>query len=237
MKATLPVVELFGPTIQGEGPHTGRRAVFLRSGNCNLHCTWCDSWYTWDDERGRAPEVDMDGAALLARIEELEGETPALLILTGGEPLMHQGTEAVRELVQARQGVAPIAVETNGTIPPLPHMVEGVDLFCVSPKLNYQGDPEKLRIKRRPLEAFAALAEQGRAIFKVVCEDIEQVHHALAITDRYGVDRRHVWIMPEGTEAEVVVSRAREMVDLVLAEGANLTLRNHVLLWGDERER
>ena len=47
----LRVNEIFGPTFQGEGPHAGQSAVFLRTSGCNLNCSWCDTPYTWDWER------------------------------------------------------------------------------------------------------------------------------------------------------------------------------------------
>ena len=47
----LPVSEVYGPVWQGEGPDTGRRCSFLRLGHCNLACDWCDTPYTWDDDR------------------------------------------------------------------------------------------------------------------------------------------------------------------------------------------
>ena len=48
MSDLLEVSEIFGLTIQGEGPSVGRRAVFLRLRRCNLACDWCDTRYTWD---------------------------------------------------------------------------------------------------------------------------------------------------------------------------------------------
>ncbi|HHK7228110.1 TPA: hypothetical protein ACQXLV_002143, partial [Streptococcus pneumoniae] len=42
----LPVSEVFGPTIQGEGPHAGRTCHFIRLGGCNLSCSWCDTPYS-----------------------------------------------------------------------------------------------------------------------------------------------------------------------------------------------
>ena len=59
-KASLAVSEIFGPTLQGEGPSSGRRAMFLRLAGCNLSCSWCDTAYTWDWSRyDKKAEVTM----------------------------------------------------------------------------------------------------------------------------------------------------------------------------------
>ena len=56
--ATLVVSEVFGPTVQGEGPSLGKRAAFLRLGRCNLDCAWCDTPFTWKwDEYDPAVEL------------------------------------------------------------------------------------------------------------------------------------------------------------------------------------
>ena len=55
---TLVISEVFGPTVQGEGPTIGRRAAFVRLGRCNLDCSWCDTPYTWDWER-YDPKVEL----------------------------------------------------------------------------------------------------------------------------------------------------------------------------------
>ena len=48
-------------------------------------------------------------------------------------------------------------------------------------------------------------------------------------------DLTEVWVMPEGTDAETLITRSRELIDPVLARGWNLSTRLHVLLWGDRR--
>ena len=46
----IRVNEIFGPTIQGEGSTVGKPCFFLRVAGCNLHCGWCDTYYTWNYE-------------------------------------------------------------------------------------------------------------------------------------------------------------------------------------------
>ena len=48
MAAKIPVLEIFGPTIQGEGRVIGRKTMFVRTAGCDYRCSWCDSAFTWD---------------------------------------------------------------------------------------------------------------------------------------------------------------------------------------------
>ena len=48
MVAKIPVLEIFGPTIQGEGRVIGRKTMFVRTAGCDYRCSWCDSAFTWD---------------------------------------------------------------------------------------------------------------------------------------------------------------------------------------------
>lgn len=44
----IPVLEIFGPTIQGEGMVVGQKTMFIRTAGCDYSCAWCDSAFTWD---------------------------------------------------------------------------------------------------------------------------------------------------------------------------------------------
>jgi 7-carboxy-7-deazaguanine synthase len=69
-------------TIQGEGYHQGRAAYFIRLGGCDVGCVWCDVKDSWD--AGRHPLMAIE--ELISHVEQ----TPAkLVVITGGEPLMH----------------------------------------------------------------------------------------------------------------------------------------------------
>ena len=119
------VKEIFGPTLQGEGFHAGRVAVFVRFAGCNLwsgidnrrednaqrnaaQCPrWCDT-----DFRGGEHLEDTD---IVDRIREVMVDPP-LIVLTGGEPLLQVNRKLIdRLLVGFRRSV--ICIETNGTRP------------------------------------------------------------------------------------------------------------------------
>src|SRR6218665_1032160 len=78
---SLPVMEHFY-TIQGEGFHQGRAAYFIRLGGCDVGCVWCDVKDSWDASKHP-----------MRRLEELVKEADAqagrIVVVTGGEPLMH----------------------------------------------------------------------------------------------------------------------------------------------------
>ena len=87
---TLPVMEHFY-TLQGEGFHQGKAAYFIRLGGCDVGCVWCDVKDSWDG--GKHP---------LQKIQDLVAEvkkSPAeIVVVTGGEPLMHDLAELTHQL-------------------------------------------------------------------------------------------------------------------------------------------
>src|SRR3977135_1497228 len=107
---TLVVSELFGPTLQGEGPSAGQRAGFVRLGRCSLNCAWCDTPYSWDWKRyDPAVELrELEVGAVAARIRAMD---VPMVIVPGGEPLLQQ--RAVVALLRLLPGLA-VEVETNG---------------------------------------------------------------------------------------------------------------------------
>jgi 7-carboxy-7-deazaguanine synthase len=79
--------EIFGPTIQGEGPLIGRPTVFMRTGGCDYSCSWCDTLYAVLREY-RDKWTPTAPAAIMARVNELAGGKPVLVPLSGGNPAL-----------------------------------------------------------------------------------------------------------------------------------------------------
>lgn len=231
--ATLPLSEVFGPTLQGEGPHTGRRCYFVRLGQCNLHCSWCDTPYTWDHRRydvdAECPPTPVD--QVHHRLADLGATRASTVVLSGGEPLIHHHRLQAL-LTPAHQW----HVETNGTIPPPDWWPVAVAHTTVSPKVAQTDDPHGKRIKPKVLNAWAAMG--SRVAFKFVVRatwshpDLARVDN---LVDALGLDPWQVWVMPEGTTPEAVLAGTRLLAQPVIDRGYNLTTRLHTLIWHDER--
>lgn len=231
--STLPVAEIFGPTIQGEGPYAGRPARFVRFGGCNLTCTWCDTPYTWDGARFdlRSQITAMSVEAIVDKLAP-DGD---LVVLTGGEPMLYAERPAFTQLLERlTEASCTIHVESNATLVPPPSVVELVDVFVLSPKLDHAqactGDALMPR-------GWADVANRAEVHLKVVCANRRDVHAAavLAISMNWPADR--TWVMPLGTTAHELAMRWPEILDAAVEHGVNATHRLHILAWGDIRGR
>lgn len=225
---TLVVSEVFGPTWQGEGPSLGRRAGFVRLGRCNLACTFCDTPYTWR-WTDHDPAVELRTMSVDDVLSELRAMDVPLVVVTGGEPLLQQ-SHLPPLLRPLREGGIDVEIETAATLAPSAELIELVTRFNVSPKLANSGNDVDRRLRPDVLRAFEAT---GRAAFKFVALDAVDLDEIGRIVDDHGLT--DVWVMPEGTDAETIVTRSRALIEPVLARGWNLTTRLHVLLWGDRR--
>lgn len=115
----LPVMESFY-TLQGEGFHQGRAAYFIRLGGCDVGCVWCDVKESWDAEKHPKRSIEN----LVAEVKQ----TPAkLVVITGGEPLMHD-LEALTAALQSAGFETNI--ETSGSHP----LSGNWNWICLSPK-------------------------------------------------------------------------------------------------------
>lgn len=237
------VPEIFD-TIQGEGRNLGRPVVFARLSDCNLTCSWCDTPQTWAFNEARASlhdegqvydkEQEQVYIEVGDAVRNIDGYSTKRLVITGGEPMMQQPAigELVRGLRQENGEDYWVEIETNGTIAPTPELLELVDQFNVSAKLENSGNIESKRHKSKALQAFA---ETEKADFKFVVFDDNDLPEILDIVDKYDIPHDRVYLMPEGRSEEEVKRHQEELVDLAKKENFNVTTRLHVLIWGKKR--
>ena len=166
-------------TLQGEGVHAGRRAVFLRFSGCNLWsgreadrasaiCQFCDTDFVGTDgENGGR----YDAEGLAAKVAELwgDGMDSRYVVITGGEPML-QVDDGIVDALHAH--AFQIAIESNGTIKVHP----GIDWICISPKagsdvIQRTGDELKL-VWPQPTSDLDAMEQWQFAHFLIQLMDM-----------------------------------------------------------------
>ena len=119
LEVELPVMEHFY-TLQGEGFHQGKAAYFIRLGGCDVGCVWCDVKDSWDAEKHPKHNIEY----IISNVEKTAAK---LVVITGGEPLMHN-LNALTAVLQSKGFETNI--ETSGA-----HPLSGSwDWICLSPK-------------------------------------------------------------------------------------------------------
>jgi organic radical activating enzyme len=107
-------------TIQGEGYYTGHAAYFIRLGGCDVGCVWCDVKESW--EANKHPQYELN--EIVSWVEKANAK---LVVITGGEPLMHDLSE-LTTLFKSKN--IQTNIETSAA-----HPISGAwDWVCVSPK-------------------------------------------------------------------------------------------------------
>lgn len=130
LKDSLPVMEQFY-TIQGEGFYQGKAAYFIRLGGCDVGCVWCDVKESWD--ASHHPLLTIDSL-----VENAASHPGRLVVITGGEPSMHDLNLLTKKLQSAGLQTN---IETSGSSP----LNGSWDWICLSPKKFKAPLPEILK--------------------------------------------------------------------------------------------
>jgi len=134
----LPVYEYFY-SIQGEGAHTGKPAFFIRLAGCNVGCHWCDVKESW-------PIEDSQFLSVAEIIDKVKKAKTDLVIITGGEPLVHNLDSLTDELKKIDKKVH---LETSGTEP----FSGSFDWICFSPKKF-----------KKPLDVYYKISDELKVV-------------------------------------------------------------------------
>ncbi len=240
VRGRIPVLEIFGPTVQGEGMVIGVKTMFVRTAGCDYSCSWCDSAFTWD---GSAKDEIrwMEPEEIAGELERLAGgRTPGHVTLSGGNPALLRPLGGLIDLLHSRGAL--VALETQGSR--WQDWFADIDELTLSPKPPSSGMDTDWTV----LETIAArLAEAGRLpSLKVVVMSAEDLAYAKEVHRRFpeipmflqaGNDR-----LEEPDAAALrnyLADRYERLVDMVMDDPEWSRVRVlpqlHAWLWGNKR--
>lgn len=208
----LNVAEVFH-SIQGEGPGTGKPAVFLRLAGCNLRCTWCDTPHALSGKDG----VKKSIKDVLDEIKQYECNH---LVVTGGEPMIQQ--EGLKKVLSELDDFF-VEIETNGGFES--SIDEHIDQYNCSPKLKSSGNDE-YELKILP---------NDKTWYKFVINEETDFFDSIDYMTKHDIPQDRALMMPQGSSAEECRRNSLWLVDKCIEHGYNFCPRLHIMLWDNER--
>jgi 7-carboxy-7-deazaguanine synthase len=235
----IPVLEIFGPTIQGEGMVIGQKTMFVRTAGCDYSCAWCDSAFTWD---GSAKE---DIRLLTAReiwneLKEIGGERFSHVTISGGNPALLSNLDELLRIFEENDIQS--ALETQGSR--WQEWFYDIDDLTISPKppsSNMNTDFEKLDFIIQNL-----LENESKFSLKVVVFDDEDLQYAKMVHHRYHnvpfyIQTGNPEVMEENTN-KLVSDLLNDYETLIEKVSLDQELNHvrvlpqlHTIVWGNKR--
>ncbi|GMN98750.1 7-carboxy-7-deazaguanine synthase QueE [Parageobacillus thermoglucosidasius] len=241
MAKKIPVLEIFGPTIQGEGMVIGQKTMFVRTAGCDYSCRWCDSAFTWDGS-AKGEIRQMTAGQIWERLCELGGDRFRHVTISGGNPVLIQALEELVLLLK-NKGVR-IAVETQGSR--WQDWLYDIDDVTISPKPPSSGMETDFAVLDHIIGKLVGAGRASHVSLKVVVFDDDDFDYAKIIHKRYPEISFYLQagnddIMEK--DAAVLREKLLAKLDWLVEKVAQSNELNdvrvlpqlHALLWGNKR--
>ncbi|GAB1533256.1 MULTISPECIES: 7-carboxy-7-deazaguanine synthase QueE [Brevibacillus] len=236
----IPVLEIFGPTIQGEGMVIGQKTMFVRTAGCDYRCNWCDSAFTWDGS-ARDEIRQMSPEAVWEELTRLGGDRFSHVTISGGNPALLAGIGDLIALLK-EHGIR-TAVETQGS--KWQAWLPLIDDITLSPKPPSSGMQTDFQALDRIVHELLDQKHPGLSL-KVVVFDDADFAYARTIHQRFpGVP---FYLQPGNsdlTDADTPSLRDKLLesfewlIDQAMATAdmndAKVLPQLHALVWGNKR--
>lgn len=203
----IPVIEIFGPTIQGEGMVIGQKTMFVRTAGCDYSCAWCDSAFTWD---GTAKELirQMEAEEIWAELKSLGGDAFSFVTISGGNPALFKSIGDLINLLKKNE--IKICLETQGSR--WQEWFMEIDELTISPKPPSSGMKTDFTILDGIIDRLQSTLSDQNVSIKVVIFNDADYEYAKLVHQRYP---RLPFFMQVGNEDLVTSSNETLLSDLI----------------------
>lgn len=233
----MKIVEIF-KSLQGEGSTQGVNSLFIRLPYCNLSCTNCDSVYSWRKDKLKIIEYDDDEYVfdiIRKRTQYINN-----IVFTGGEPLLAKNVKSILKIMN-KFPTKNYEIETNGTLvldsakwKPLP--VSTKIQFNISPKENFPQINNPVTIEPILINQLKKW-KHPRILFivKYLFKDSKDIKFVVEQQNKYLLPSSQIWLQPISTTKEQVLKLTKKYFKQIISHGWNISMRNHVLLFDNEK--
>lgn len=232
----IPVMEIFGPTIQGEGASIGIKTMFVRTAGCDYSCSWCDSSFTWDGTANDEIRM-MNPNEVIEELDALAKDNYGFVTISGGNPsLIDTPIEDLIILLHKKN--IKVGVETQGS--KWQNWLDIVDNLTVSPK----PPSSKMDTDWKVLDFILEKAKKPLVSLKVVVFDDIDFLYAKQVHQRYPDVPFYVQVgNPDANEAGNISNRLLSSLEWLFTKVISDPEMNevrvlpqlHALVWHNKR--
>lgn len=235
----IPVLEIFGPTVQGEGAVIGRKTMFVRTAGCDYRCAWCDSAFTWDGSAKERIRL-LTAEEIWEELLKTGGNTFDHVTISGGNPaLLPQIADLLTKL--GENGIK-TALETQGSR--WQDWFYQIDELTISPKPPSSGmetDFEQLSLIIKRLTEKEKAASLKVVIFDdkdlAFAKKVHQLYPDLPFFLQVGND--HLQEQNSADLLSYLVSRYEWLINEVMPDSGWKSVRVlpqlHTFVWGNKQ--
>lgn len=236
MAAKIPVLEIFGPTIQGEGRVIGRKTMFVRTAGCDYRCSWCDSAFTWDGSAKEDIQL-MTAEEIYNQLKKIGGDRFDHVTISGGNPALIKGIQDLVDLFEEK--LIYTALETQGS--KFQPWMRQINDLTISPKPPSSNMKPNIDI----LDSVIEQCIESTLNLKVVIFDDDDYEFAKMIHHRYPNIPFYLQVGNPYLDDDVdnhtekLLSRYEALVDRVMASNdmnqVYVLPQLHTLLWSNKK--
>jgi 7-carboxy-7-deazaguanine synthase len=224
----IDVAEFFCDTIQGEN-FVGYPSAFLRVQHCSQSCIWCDTKEVW---RFGNPYTFEELFEIIEKADLIhkfkEGHH---LVLTGGSPVRQQ-VKIIAFLFEFidKYGFKPyIEIENESTIMPSEDLIEFVNCWNNSPKLQNSYNPRDFRYQPEILTKLASLENSWFKFVVFQEEDWQEIKKDFLDTGL--IKKNQIVLMPLGATREELILNREKVLEIAIRENVRYSTREHIIIW------
>ncbi|MFN7251995.1 MAG: 7-carboxy-7-deazaguanine synthase QueE [Anaerobacillus sp.] len=237
----IPVLEIFGPTIQGEGAVIGKKTVFIRTAGCDFQCSWCDSAFTWDGT-GKDDIKMMTTNEIIAELKKIGLERFQHVTISGGNPALLKQLDGLIESLKTLN--LNIGLETQGSV--WQDWMAAIDDLTISPKPPSSGMETDYNRLTLILDNLTESINKGRVSLKVVIFDEKDLQYAKFVHRKYAnipfylsVGNENLAMQDEEELAQKLLKKLNWLVNKVIIDedfnNVRVLPQLHALLWGNKK--
>ena len=237
----IPVLEIFGPTIQGEGMVIGQKTMFVRTAGCDYSCSWCDSSFTWDGSAKDDIRM-MEAEEIWHELKEIGGDNFSFVTISGGNPALLKNLDEFISIL--KENKINIGIETQGSR--WQDWFLQIDELTISPKPPSSGMETNFEVLDSIFTNLHVAEFENQVSLKVVIFDEKDLAYAKMVHARYASIPFYLQVGNDdltNTNNDELVKKLLQkyewLVDRVVGDSelndVKVLPQLHAFLWGNKR--